>query len=251
MTERPEFTHKRERHGLIGPFGGRQLAGGFALIVLVVIILVAITTPLGTAGNGLAPVDPQATAFVIGPAPAQGLRPGDIAPELTVTRSDGKIFQLTDLNGQPITLASLRGKGVWLNFWASWCPPCQSETPILRDLSERYRDQGLDVVGVSVQETQPSDVAAYAAKYQLTYTIGFDASGDVFHEYKVYALPTQFFITPEGVIRDVVQGPLTEAGAISEIERILPGGPSSAGTSPSVGPGSSASPSASVGSGLS
>lgn len=221
MTDRPEFTHKRERHGLIGPFGGRQLAGGFALIVVVVVVLVAITTPLGTAAGPTA-VDPQATAFVIGPAPAQGLRPGDRAPDFTITRSDGAVFQLTDLDGRPITLASLQGKGVWLNFWASWCPPCQSETPILRDLAERYRSDGLEVVGVSVQETQVADVAAYAARYQLTYTIGFDTSGDVFHEYKVYALPTQFFITPEGIIRDVVQGPLTEAAAVTEIGRILP-----------------------------
>ena len=52
-------------------------------------------------------------------------------------------------------LADLRGKLVWLNFWATWCPPCQSETPVLRDMDEAYGDKGLAIVGIAVQETTP------------------------------------------------------------------------------------------------
>ena len=78
----------------------------------------------------------------------------------------------------------LRGKVVWINFWASWCPPCQQETPILRELDERYADQGLEIIGISVQETSADDVTAYAERYELDYTIGFDASGHVFREYE-------------------------------------------------------------------
>ena len=115
-------------------------------------------------------------AVLIG-SPTQGLRPGDLAPELAVTRPDGTTYQLTDLDGQPVRLADLRGKVVWLNFWASWCPPCQHETPILRELSERYSDRGLEVIGISVQETTAADVKAYADRYDLRYTIGFDALG--------------------------------------------------------------------------
>ena len=221
MADRPGFTHQRERHGLVGPFSGRQLLAVFLVVVVAAIVLVGITTPLGT--TGATPLaDPQATAFVIGPAPAEGLKPGDVAPEFNVARDDGTTFQLTDLDGNPIRLSDLRGKGVWVNFWATWCPPCQQELPILRELQERYRDAGLEVVAVSVQETSPADVAAYAAKYQLPYTIGFDGSGDIFHRYKGYALPTHFFIGPDGVIRDVVYAPLTEAQAIPRIEAILP-----------------------------
>jgi peroxiredoxin len=220
LTERPGFTHKRERHGLVGPFSGRQLLAAFVAIVLAIVVLVGITTPLGT--TGVTPLtDPRATPFLIG-QPTEGLQPGSLAPELAVPLADGGTFQLTDLDGKPIRLADLRGKVVWLNFWASWCPPCQHETPILRSLSERYRDRGLEVVGISVQETTPADIAAYAARYQLPYTIGFDASGHVFHAYKVYALPTQFFIDPQGVIRQVVNGPVDEAGAAALIESMLP-----------------------------
>ena len=124
---------------------------------------------------------------------------------------DGSTYQLTDLKGNPIRLADLRGKAVWINFWTTWCPPCQSEVPILRDVSERYRDRGLELIAISVQETSPADVQAYADRYQLGYTIGFDGSGEIFHEYKAYGLPTQVFIDPNGVIQSIVGAPLDEA----------------------------------------
>jgi peroxiredoxin len=94
--------------------------------------------------------------------------------------------------------------------------------PILRDVSAKYKDQGLVLVGISVQETSPADVAAYAAQYQLGYTIGFDGTGQIFHAYKAYGLPTQVFIDPNGVIASVVAGPLDQAGAEAHVQAILP-----------------------------
>jgi thiol-disulfide isomerase/thioredoxin len=160
-----------------------------------------------------------------------------MAPEFAVTKADGTTVQLKDLNGNPIRLADLRGKAVWVNFFTTWCPPCQAEVPILRDVSERYRDRGLELVAVSIQETSPADVAAYAARYQLGYTIGFDGGGDIFRAYKAYGLPTQLFIDENGVIGSIVGAPLDEAGAVAEIERILPSGAApSPRSSPSPAP---------------
>ena len=79
--------------------------------------------------------------------------------------------------------------------------------------TRRYGDKGLAIVGIAVQETTPDDVQAYADRYQLGYDIAFDASADIFNLYKVYALPTQFFIDPTGTVLEVVNGPLTDAGA--------------------------------------
>jgi peroxiredoxin len=219
--DRPAFTHQRARHGLIGPFSGRQLLAVGGIVVLVVIVLVAVTTPIGTTGVTPGPVDPRATPYLIGPA-AQGLQPGSTAPELAVALDDGATYQLTDLDGRPVRLEDLRGKVVWLNFWASWCPPCQQETPILRSLSERYRDRGLEIVGISVQETSPDDIRAYAERYELPYTIGFDGSGHILRAYRVYALPTQFFLDTEGRIATIVNGPVDEQGAAALIESLLP-----------------------------
>jgi cytochrome c biogenesis protein CcmG/thiol:disulfide interchange protein DsbE len=204
----------------VGPFSGRQLLAAFGTVVIAVILLVAVTTPLGNTG-GPGTVDPRPTQYIIGPAPQEGLHPGDTAPEFSVPLDDGSTYQLTDLDGQPIRLGDLRGKAVWVNFWASWCPPCQQETPIIRDLAERYRGAGLVVVAIAVQETEPADIRAYAERYDLTYTIGFDASGLVYHEYKVFGLPTQFFIRPDGVIASVGKT-VDEASAVAAIEAILP-----------------------------
>jgi thiol-disulfide isomerase/thioredoxin len=228
VTDRPGFTHRRVRRGLIGPFGGRQLLSGALVILVVGVLLVIVTTPLGSP-NGTGPNDPLATPFVLGAAPANGLRVGEIPPELTFTGPNGQLAPLTDLDGRPVQLADLRGKAVWINFWASWCPPCQSETPVLRDIADRYRDRGLVVVGISVQESSPSNVAAYAAKYQLGYTVAADSTGDVFRSYRLYALPTQFFLGPEGAIRAIIPAPMTMARAVAQVEAILP----AAGASPS------------------
>ena len=225
MTERPGFSHKPERHGLIGPFSGRQLLIAFALVVVVGVTLIGITTPLGNTANRPGAVNPQATAYLLSSPPPVGLRVGASAPEFAVVDQDGTTYQLKDLDGNPITLASLRGKAVWVNFWTTWCPPCQSEVPILRDIAERYRSRGLELVAISVQETTPADVASYAARYQLRYTIGFDGSGKVFHAYKGFALPTQIFIDENGVIAAIVAGPLDDAGAAAQVEAILPGQP--------------------------
>ena len=220
---RPAFAHQPARHGLIGPFSGRQLLAGAVAVLLVAIIGVIVTTPLGNTATPPSVVNPLATPFIIGDAPAQGLQVGAQAPELTIDLGDGSTYQLTDLSGAPITLEALRGKVVWLNFWASWCPPCQQETPILRALSDEYRPRGLEIVAISVQETSPDDVAAYADRYRLRYTIGFDGSGHILRAYRVFALPTQFFLDTNGVIRQIVSGPVDEPGARALIESMLPG----------------------------
>jgi len=223
VADRPGFVHRRERRGLIGPFGGRQLLVGAAVIVAAAIGLVVITTPLGTTGPA-GPGAPQATQFVLDPSGTIGVRPGQMAPELQVRRADGSTFQLADLQGRPVRLADLRGKAVWLNFWASWCPPCQSETPVLRDVAERFAGQGLVVIGVSVQESSASNVAAYAAKYQLDYTIAADVTGEIYRLYHPPGLPTSIFIGPEGAVHSFVLAPLSESAAIAQVGAILPVG---------------------------
>jgi thiol-disulfide isomerase/thioredoxin len=221
VTDRPGFTHRREKHGLVGPFGGRQIAAAIVAIVVVAVGLVVVTRPLGST-DPIGPNDPRATQFVLDPDSRIGVREGDLAPELEVVLDDGSTYRLNDLDGRPVRLADLRGKGVWINFWASWCPPCQAETPVLRDLAEEYADRGLVVIGISVQETSEADVRAYAERYQLGYTIAADVSGHIFRLYRPPGLPTQIFVGPDGAIRSVVLAPLTATAAEAQIQAILP-----------------------------
>ena len=223
MTEpRPE---PRQPRRIVGPFTARQLGTVAGVAVVAALALVVLTRPIGAGPSGATPI-PVQTAQIVGQV-TEGLHVGDLAPELRVKGPDGSPAPLLDLSGNPVTLASLRGKLVWLNFWATWCPPCQGETPVLRDIDEQYKARGLAIVGVAVQETTPDDVRAYATKYGLGYTIAFDATADVFDTYKVYALPTQVFIGPDGRVQQVVNGPLTDDGARTWIERWLPAQPSS------------------------
>jgi len=224
LTEGAILPDPPARRGGIGPFSWRQLLTVVAVIGVAALALTLVTRPIA-AGPGGATALPAPTAYVVGPA-LEGLRPGDLAPELAVTRPDGSTFALTDLDGNPVRLADLRGKVVWLNFWATWCPPCQSETPVLRDTAAAYKDRGLEVVGVAVQETTVDDVKAYAQRYGIGYPIAFDGSADIFTRYHVFALPTQFFIGPDGRILDVVNGPMSEADARARIESWLPKGSS-------------------------
>jgi peroxiredoxin len=245
VTDRPELGHRRERRGLIGPFGGRQLLAGALVILVSAVLLVVVTTPLGSVAP-IGPGDPRATQYVLDPNAKIGVQPGNLAPELEVQRADGSTFRLTDLDGRPVRLADLRGRAVWINFFASWCPPCQSETPILRDVAARYRDRGLVVIGVSVQETSAANVAAYAAKYQLGYTVAADLTGEIYRLYRPPGLPTQIFIGADGAVRSFVLAPLTMAGAVAQVEAILPrpasAGPTRVGALPSSSPSKPPSP---------
>jgi thiol-disulfide isomerase/thioredoxin len=209
----------RRRRTFIGPFTARQVVGAVLTVVIVAVLLTIVTTPLGRV-DPIGLPSPRATAFPIGP-PVEGLQVGQAAPEFSVPLDGGPTFQLNDLDGRPIRLANLRGRAVWVNFWASWCPPCQQETPVLRDVAAAYEDRGLVVVAVNVQETV-EQARDYAQRYGLAYVIGADVSAHILHRFRVFALPTQFFIGPEGTIRAVVQGPLDEAQARSFVESLLP-----------------------------
>ena len=198
----------------LGPFSMLQTVGVLVAVVTTALVLVFVNTPLAhpatpglpTPGSGFVPVG----------EPVEGLRIGDIAPELSGT-VDGQQLQLTDLDGQPIRLADLRGHPVWINFFATWCPPCQEETPVLRDAYAAHKDEGLALIAVSVQETTVDDVRAYVERYSLGYTVGFDATSAVFHTYRAFGLPTQLFLDKDGVIRNVVLGPVTR----DQVEAIL------------------------------
>jgi peroxiredoxin len=202
---------------LIGPFTVRHVTLLIAALAAVAVVAVAFT-PLAGGPTPSLPV-PGASFVPVGPA-VEGLRPGDRAPEFSGT-AGGQEVALHDLDGNVVRLADLRGKVVWVNFWASWCPPCQEETPVLRDVYERYRSDGLELVAISVQESTADDVRAYAERYDLQFTVGFDATSAVFHTYRAFGLPTQFFIDREGILRDVVLGPVTRDQATNLILPLL------------------------------
>ena len=105
-------------------------------------------------------------------------------------------FLMTDLAGKPVSTADWKGKVVILNFWATWCPPCQAEIPMLIDLANRYKDK-LEIVGVSVDDSTPAEVEDFVKQMGMNYPIVM-ANAALVQEYGgVPALPTAFVINED------------------------------------------------------
>jgi peroxiredoxin len=119
-------------------------------------------------------------------------------------------FSLTTLDGKTVRLSDFRGKAVLLNFWATWCEPCKIEMPWFVDLQRQYAAQGLQIVGVAMDDADPEDIAKFAKKMGIDYPIlvGKDSDRDaVASSYGgVQFLPETFYIDREGKVVDKAFG---------------------------------------------
>src|ERR1700684_3786261 len=111
-------------------------------------------------------------------------------------------FSLLTLDGQKVKLSDYRGKAVLLNFWATWCPPCKVEMPWFVDLQKQYSRDGLVVLGIAMDESEPAQIAKFASDLGVNYTVllGTDKVSDDYGD--VQYLPTTFFIGRNGAIVD-------------------------------------------------
>ncbi len=109
-------------------------------------------------------------------------------------------FSLLDLTGQRVELSSYRGKVVLLDFWATWCDPCRDEIPLFVELQDRYRDQGLEIIGVSMDDG-PEPVREFSRRFKMNYPVvmGNAKTGELYGG--VLGLPIAFLIGRDGRIR--------------------------------------------------
>ena len=118
-------------------------------------------------------------------------------------------FTLVDLEGNTVTLSDFQGKTVFVNFWATWCPPCRAEMPEMEAVYQEYKDKGVVVIGVDISEPE-STVRQYIQRGGFSWIIVLDSTGEVAANYKITSIPTSFFIDGEGVIRVVNIGAMTK-----------------------------------------
>jgi peroxiredoxin len=115
-------------------------------------------------------------------------------------------FQLASLDGPSVSLAALRGRVVLLNFWASWCKPCEDEMPAMERLYQQLGGQGLALLAVSVDD-EAAPVAAFRDRLGLSFPILLDADKSVAHEYQTFRFPETFLVGPDGVVIERYIGP--------------------------------------------
>jgi peroxiredoxin len=160
----------------------------------------------------------------MGATPPAGSEKKPVSPSEIdkLEKSKAPDFSLKDLNGRPVTLSSLRGKVVLLNFWATWCPPCISEMPVFNRLYKEMRARGLEVVAISADRSE-GYLRDYTSKHSLDFRVLYDENRDVVKRYKVFSMPTTFLIDKNGVIVEKFFGEYdwTDQDIKKKIEKLL------------------------------
>ena len=138
---------------------------------------------------------------------------GKTAPEI----------DLVSLDGERVTLSSLRGRPVLINFWATWCPPCRAEFPLMVEAYADHADDGLQILGI-LHDDAAEGARAFAADQDATWPMLLDPEDEAWKDYLGVGLPTSFYVDANGIVRAFSVGPFSEAGLAAQLATILPAG---------------------------
>lgn len=136
---------------------------------------------------------------------------GDTAPD----------FALVDMQGNKHRLSDYRGQGIFLNFWGTWCPPCKKEMPYINNQYQQYKDKGVQLMSVDIQES-PLAVQQFADRLKLDFPIMIDTEKEVMNTYGVDYLPATFLIDKNGKVVKYYTGELSENMIRDFMEKIKP-----------------------------
>ena len=142
-----------------------------------------------------------------------GTEVGNLAPD----------FQLSNLEGKPISLSDLRGKPVILNFWATWCHPCVSEMPYLQQVHEEWSARGLVLLAINI-DADSSQVSQFLQSRKLSLPVLLGVKTDVADRYNIQYIPTTFFVDKDGIIKAKQVGAFPDKETIEgKLNKIMPG----------------------------
>ena len=147
-----------------------------------------------------------------GSTPDQGPEIGKLAPD----------FELSNLDGQVVSLSDFRGKPVFLNFWATWCGPCRFEMPFIQEMYEGLSSEELVILAVNVRE-DPAKVREFVETFGFTFPVLLATSAEVPLAYNIRGIPATFFIDENGIIQDIKIGAFSsEVEIASRLKNIMP-----------------------------
>lgn len=130
-------------------------------------------------------------------------------------------FLVTDMNGSKISLSGLQGKGVLLNFWGTWCKPCEKEMPYMNELYASYKSKGIEMIALNADETEIA-VKNFVNQYGLTFPVAIDKGQEILNTYGVGPLPTTFLIDANGTVVKQITGTQTKEQLEAYIKGIVP-----------------------------
>ncbi|MFZ3072896.1 MAG: TlpA disulfide reductase family protein [Thermodesulfobacteriota bacterium] len=147
--------------------------------------------------------------------------------ELVVAGTQAIDFQLPDLDGKTRSLGEFKGKVVFLNFWATWCKPCEEEMPSMEQLYAALKGKPFEIVAVSIDKDGTDAIREFTKKYGVTFTVLHDRKGEIKELYKTTGVPETFIIDQNGVIAEKVMGPRDWAkmSSVATVMELLKNGP--------------------------
>ncbi|HOJ92620.1 MAG TPA: TlpA disulfide reductase family protein [Dictyoglomaceae bacterium] len=140
--------------------------------------------------------------------------------EKIVENSKAINFSLPDLNGKKYTLSDFKGNVILLNFWATWCPPCRYEIPILEKIYNKYKNKGFKVIAVSL-DSDSNSLSNFLKSNKVSFLVLSDKKGELGYKYQVVAIPTSFLIDKEFIVRKIYMGAISEKDFTKELEKWL------------------------------
>ncbi|KOP78870.1 thiol-disulfide oxidoreductase [Lysinibacillus sp. FJAT-14745] len=141
--------------------------------------------------------------------------------ELIAVGSQAPDFTLVDLNGEKHKLSDYKGQGVFLNFWGTFCPPCEKEMPAINRQYQVYKDQGVQTLSVNIAQTD-FEVQNFVDRHELKFPVVIDKTKDVMTTYNVGNLPATLLIDPDGKVVKITTGEMTEEKIASYMELVKP-----------------------------
>jgi len=157
------------------------------------------------------------------PLPLQA-QPLPTPPGQIITRALGQgarapRFSAPRFGGGTLGLADLRGKGVVMNFFASWCAPCRAEARDLDAMFRKYRERGIVFLGVNIEQDTWDDARMFLQEFDISYPAVRDQHADIARSYQLFALPTTYFIDKDGVIASKFVGPFLGPAGLELLEQ--------------------------------
>jgi len=168
----------------------RKTAGFFAAAVIIFAAIIAFTGCIGNTGK-----------------------------TTQASESGSPDFTLPDLKGNQVTLSSLRGNVVVINFWATWCPPCKAEIPDFIEVYDMYSSRGVEFLGISAEDKNLLE--GFAEDYGINYPVLIDETGSVFQAYGVSAIPQTYIVNRKGEIVFKQTGMMSKSQLSSAIDSAL------------------------------